>query len=112
MKPKNLKEAKDLADRYDSLTLEDLSYYKLQELTGFGFFNTCTLCKPLRDCSFHPDCSGCIYAIESDRYGCLDNETYQNVSYFATYESNPQKLLKAVKARARYIRRIIKKHEQ
>ncbi len=96
MKAKNIKEAKELVDRYESITLEEIkNNFDPEELTGFGNAFSCILCLAVKKCKY------CIYVS-----GCVDGKnekSYDRIYYAYT----PTKLRNAFRARAKHIRKII-----
>lgn len=109
-KPKNIKEAKELVLRYESISLEGIKesghfrvggtlYTTALKLTGFGSTIKCALCV-----SIDHECGDCIY---SDHYGCLNGKNRK--TYKRIEEANtPLKLKNAFRARAKYIRNRLK----
>lgn len=107
MKPKNIKEAQELAERYETITLDEIKEewgegWVAENLTGFGDVSTCALCLPIDD-----DCDVCIY----DGY-CMcgqgpNEETYDRIDQAKT----PTKLKNAFRARAKHIRGVLKQWE-
>lgn len=125
---KNLKKAEKLVKTYRSITLSQLTKkwdeiqklidYRpivgediLMEITGFGRCDRCILCKK----SIVNDyCFGCIYTeFEIYQIGGLhkpcntgvNEKTYRDISD----ASAPEKLLKAIRARATHINKLIRK---
>jgi hypothetical protein len=111
----NLKEFKELILRYESITVEEIENhvsdgFVINSITGFGTHNSCTLCKPIK-----VNCYKCVYckAFDSEvmddkllNYCCRgDAES----TYDAIIEAEkPQELKVAFKARANYMRSILK----
>ena len=119
-KPKNIKEARELADKYDSITLEQIKavgqdYLRAGfrfgkdlagPLTGFGCLSTCTLCIAVGKKFYSGSCDTCIY-FDGRSLPCLDRsskKTYQRIWFAPT----PTKLRNAFRARAKYIRERLK----
>jgi len=112
MKPKNIKEARELVKRYETITLEEIKnmYCDANDLTGFGSIETCTLC-----IKADYDCSDCIYH-KIDKFGfgdtvrCYDDDnakTYDRIDEADT----PVKLRNAFRARAKHIKSILEKFD-
>lgn len=116
LKMKNLKEFKELIEKYKSITLEQVkelfvidgiwpnAFDVANSLTGFGSTHTCSLCKviteePLAD-NF-PKCNECVWsANESNHYNCCTNhETYQAIDNAESSEE----LFEAFQERAKYM---------
>lgn len=108
---KNLKEFKELIERYASITLEEIenadayiSLNKANLLTGFGNYKTCRLC-----ISVNRRCSDCCWCHVTG-YICNDDdnkETFEDISDAITNEA----LLSAFKARAKYMREVLERWE-
>ncbi len=98
MKAKNLKEARALVDRYETITLEEIKgNFNPGALTGFGNSRTCTLC----DISGFDPCEYCIYKSHCKK-------GIHQKTYYRIFNANtPLKLLNAFRARAEHIRKII-----
>ena len=116
---KNLKEFKELIERYETITLEEIKtewkkqkglhrdniyigYSAIVSLTGFGSQSTCTLCQATKTDFVH--CNDCVYG---KSFGCLndDNEkSYDNVENART----PKGLLTAFRNRAEHLRKTYK----
>ncbi len=105
---KNLPEFKTLIERYKTITLKEIekvfekygdSDMAKQELTGFGFSSTCSLCAPIED-KYATNCGGCIYG----GFNKCVNDTYDVIAN-ATY---PAELLAAYRARAAYMETLLK----
>ena len=104
---KNLKEFKELIERYESITLEEIEEVwgdnscgesVAQELTGFSGVKTCTLCKSVRS-----NCSECVYKERGWCYKSVNKETYYAISDAST----PTELLEAFRNRAKHMRTLI-----
>lgn len=89
---KNEKEAAELADRYDSITEN--------QLTGSASSITCTLCKAVDSCR---NCIHNKHAVQAESFACTDQKTYNDI-HNANKVSD---LLKAYKARAKFIRSML-----
>jgi len=111
-KPKNIKAAKELIEKYRSITLKELKEAGSLEdfdgeiiagrITGFGFSDECLLCKALNKAG--TSCSGCIYV---EGFACFrdgNKKTYDAIKYANT----PRKLQNAFRKRADHIEKIIK----
>jgi hypothetical protein len=112
-KPSNLKEAIALAERYETITLEEIMknkkpFYtrgeatKANDLTGFSFFSTCTLCLAV-----NRDCYQCIYGSTS---GCIYNSNYSDTYHAIKDATRSKALLKAYRDRAVVLRELIAKY--
>ncbi len=117
-KPDNLKEAIALAERYETITLEEIKACKApfqsykgfdsvsaraRKLTGFGGPTTCTLCIAVDD-----NCHRCIYPSSALVMDCLTkhNKTYQAIDNACCSRD----LLRAYRKRAVVLRKLIKKY--
>lgn len=103
MKLSNIKQAKELIDTYNmisvkSLPKEIIRHKTIYSITGFGHTKKCTLCKAIRF-----DCTRCIYKISMGCTRYNNKNTYDRIRYADT----PLKLVRAVRARARLIQSII-----
>jgi hypothetical protein len=117
-KPINIKALRELIERYDSLSPNEVNdkwnnitrrlpedqygshaCIVANELTGFGKGNTCTLCMAAENI-----CELCVF---EELFGCVNKapKTYKAISN----AKNPEQLLKAFKNRARYLRMKFKK---
>jgi len=118
--PKNIKAAKKLIEKYREITIEDMNLnipvkYLANTLTGFGSYQTCTLCtNTLPWNTLTPSnlkrqiaCDLCIYYVNENHRPavmyCTDHITYQNIVNART----KKQLLKAFKERADYIEKIL-----
>jgi len=136
MEKSNLKEFKELILKYESITIEKIensdSYQNsmdpkngieewfseevMQELTGFGTLATCTLCaaidlKTYKIPAFKLDCSNCTWVKEIG-YKCyigMNQKTYDN--FEGGNIDSEEGLIKACKARAKYMREVINWYE-
>ncbi len=105
---KNIKEAKELVDRYESITLEEIKECGTnpEELTGFGDASTCTLCDGAgfknNACA---DCNECFYVVftNSECNSFVNAKTYNRILEAYT----PLQLRNAYRSRAKHIRKII-----
>ena len=109
-KIKNLKEFRELRKRYETITLKEIenvfeiyqSGWASKILTGFGYVDTCTLCKN----AIQHKCEGCIYKVITGK--CCSRgmqfETYMKIRRANT----PKELFDAYKARAKYMETLIK----
>jgi len=113
----NLKEFKALIDKYESMTAEDFTAEEertltkdsfersliLKEKTGYGSFDTCTLCEAVEG-----DCSVCMHS----KGAPLSAEPYcEGNNYNLIHEARSlPALLAAYKARAAYMREILTKY--
>jgi len=110
MKAKNIKEAKELVDRYESITLEEIEgdgrgYLNVEILTGFGSTDSCTLCQAVSHKSCIPNCGECFYEIITATL-CdqgVNAESFDGICGADT----PIKLRNAFRARAKHIRKLI-----
>jgi len=112
MKPKNLEEFKALKKRYETITLEEIKEViskpdrqnAANELTGFGCYDTCTLC--VKDGRI-VNCKECVYRTTTGD-NCNDGinaKTYNRI----LFADNPLKLLNAYRARAKHMQTILNK---
>ena len=110
MKAKNLKEAKELIKRYETITLEEIKKAFLPEiahhpamfLTGCGSASKCIMCKGF-------SCNECIYYVYTVNscFRGINEKTYNRIKIANT----PRKLLNAYRARAKHIKEILKKQQ-
>jgi len=114
MKTRNIKQFKELILRYESIELAEIveSEGDPEKLTGFGRKDQCTLCTALKGFpgdSHNDMCEACIWHRIVPRYlACRSDKnakTYSNIGNAFT----SQMLLKAFKARAKYMRSVLKK---
>lgn len=114
---KNLKEFKELIERYETITLEEIQYgfeiYKLgnlvgAKLTGYGTLITCTLCQALKEYNdkyVGPSsvCKYCVYGPE--KFNCLNRDptSYYDIYYAKT----PEQFLEACRNRASFMRTLL-----
>jgi len=118
---KNLKEFKELIERYETVTIEEIReqwkitkkdetrigsvpHYTAQKLTGFGGSITCTLCLAIEQ-----KCEQCVLSINStdDSYHCLNfhhRPTYDGINF----SKSPAGLLTALRNRAKHYREFYK----
>lgn len=120
MKKKNLNEFKELIDRYESITIDDIEEVEkglnviiceygwavANKITGFGGGETCSLCK-----ATDQDCDNCVWSHGVGSDDCTESYTipdvgisYDNISK----ATGAKKLLKAFKFRARVMRNFLK----
>jgi hypothetical protein len=103
----NLNEFKALIKRYKTITLDEIEehYCNPKELTGFGAFYSCTLCQAVSRVTelygMMPNCRRCIYSGDT---GCTRHKTYQAIAE----ARDPEELLAAYRARAKYMEGLIK----
>jgi hypothetical protein len=103
----NLTEFKALIKRYKTITLEEIEDMNCDanELTGFGKTYTCTLCqavpKKMNRFGLEPNCRRCVYPGDT---GCTRHKTYQAIAE----ARDPEELLAAYRARAKYMEGLIK----
>lgn len=121
---KNLKEFKELIERYESITIEEIEetgkfvsdypFVKHQstinKLTGFGKSTTCVLCNAI----IHNHCDGCVYLNGSNINFMLKCTQFQFKKSFDNIRnaSNAEELLSAIKERAIVMREHLKTIEQ
>ena len=119
-KIKNIKAAKALVKKYNSITVEDILSFELTDepfertdepfrgripmgkLTGFGNTHTCTLCQTVNNI-----CDNCIY-VNMTGEPCdtgTNRLTYAPISW----AMNPTKLIEAIHNRAKYIESLLTK---
>ena len=111
----NLKEFKELIERYESITIDEIreewriikrdeflrytsAHYTAQKLTGFGSCYTCTLC-----IAVNQECYQCVYGKEVVLLGCLSTEnrpSYDNIDRAKT----PKQLLRGFRIRAQHLK--------
>ena len=129
---KHLNAVRKLIKRYNSISLEEIkeqwpSIRRTQfgdypndffhgkavahSLTGFGSSADCTLC-----ISVHQDCNSCIHnmnyaPIYNPHAGCVDNATSCHTMYAIEDAKNANQLLKAFKARANYLQKILDEYQ-
>uniref|UniRef100_A0A6M3KXS5 Uncharacterized protein n=1 Tax=viral metagenome TaxID=1070528 RepID=A0A6M3KXS5_9ZZZZ len=120
---KNKKAFMKLIKRYESITIEEIrevnkrGYRYLSsedilvaqsvqnELTGFGSYKTCTLCKAIND-----DCKECVYIHCT---GCICSEGANVITFDQIYTAkNAKKLLAAYIERAKHMRMLIDDQKQ
>ena len=132
MRPKNIKEAKELVKHYESIT-EDLIIEKMKGkefnakevaniLTGFGDYKTCILCKAVPTHIYNAftsrkECENCLYY---EFGGCVGlfmegAEKHPKIAkkLEITFENicdakNPQELINAFRERAKLLRELLK----
>ena len=123
----NIKEFKELIERYESITLEEIEKAKIEvadeddprdfadliahKLTGYGSAMTCTLCLS----SELQGCNGCYYTITKAKhcggYQGLSAADEQREAFRTSYAigkaSTSEELLKAFKERAAFMRKLM-----
>ena len=119
-----IKAAKELIDKYQSITLEQLKSlwekesndypdftidggWILSLITGFGDISECILCKHANKI-----CEHCIHSYNPNwedkrKYPCLE-ETYDKIEE----SKNPDSLYKAIQERIKYLEKLISYAEQ
>lgn len=110
----NLKEAKELLERYKSITMEQLEEaYKenpyvngekiMRNITGFGKTSSCILCLAVNEV-----CGKCIYSFRYSGYypPCIDN-IYDEIHY----AKNAKDLFAAIQKRISYLTNVIQYYE-
>ena len=121
----NLKEFKELAARYLSITIDEIKANRvnfndgwidagltMRKLTGFGTKTNCTLCKAVGDIIGkngieRVDCDSCAW-IEFTQRMCangINRESYNNIE-FAESENE---LLEAIQVRGEYMTELIER---
>ena len=101
----NLKEFKDLIEKYQSITLDEAKGAWLIDgkitaeiITGFGGRDTCTLCIAVE--------GYCKYCIYRDFIGCVKGDNSSSCD--AIYEArDPEELIIAFKSRAAHMKTLI-----
>lgn len=128
-KNKNLKEFKELIERYSSITIEEiqkvadeycLSPYSVgflgssiaSRLTGYGSTRRCTLCKSIGVwnllCADAPIiCDECTWQSTEENLHCMRDKNYYTYNDIKNSD-NPQELLEAFQARAAYMTMYLK----
>jgi hypothetical protein len=108
---KNLKEFKELIERYESITLKEIEdcegLYNSDNtlntvanmLTGFGSETTCSLCLRVNSCR------ECVY---KKQFGCIYNYGLSMASDAIDSAKNPEQLLIAFRNRAKAMRKFAK----
>lgn len=128
----NVEETLKLVERYRSITGKEIresipkswlketvfeveSYRVLNKITGFGFRDTCSLCKTCYDEENHfLDCNKCIHSTNihkdntENRIFCVDHYTYRAIEKVKTITG----LLTAIKNRANYLEKLVNKYEK
>ena len=115
----NRAEFEALIERYESITIEDIENegefcyrFTIMEITGFGSRLSCSLCQPTTTKPREFNCDLCIWSSVEDSHSqkdiyCSFHETYKNIAF----ADAPQGLLRAVKARAKYMREVLNKFD-
>lgn len=129
----NIEEAKELLRKYRSITLEEINkvYDKpefehgsevLHEITGFGTFHTCMLCKKLKNIDI-PKCSACVwrslstdenddlYCLKSYPSGIMKEDPVRQTYNGILNSEYPEELLDLVELRADLLEEAIKASE-
>jgi len=123
MEPENIQAFKDLIERYENISLEEIEkeWKSLNawrgcidtgeeiayELTGFGSQTTCTLCRAVKEY-----CTKCVYfrkRREDFMFCCntgRNEKTYNAISNAET----PEELLKAFRQRAKHMKKAYSKY--
>ena len=122
MKPKNIKEAKELIERYESVTLEEIKeeskktrwWLIARKLTGFGEAQTCTLCIAVRypqDGGCGSRCPMCVHGYTNMMFGvsCINGPGEKTANRIDGAET-PTTLRNAFRARAKYLREVLARH--
>jgi hypothetical protein len=116
MKNQNLEEFKELINRYETITIEEINeafeipllpnVSKIPDikikLTGFGTTFSCSLCAPINE-----NCGQCVY---KESYGCLKGrfeKSYNEIEQAETSED----LFDAYRNRAKVLRNYLKEIE-
>lgn len=110
----NIEAAKRLAEKYASITLEELedSWFDfatglsiMHEITGFGDEADCCLCQEAELLNIgYNKCNHCIYCDGYNTLQCVNSSSYKAISKATC----PEDLLKALKDRSEYITGLIK----
>lgn len=119
---KNLKEFKELIERYESITIEEieatgdfviddafirglLKQSTINKLTGFGTKKSCKLCSAIEN----DFCEGCVYDIGKNNLGvsCTIDQFEESFNLIRDAE-NAEELLLAIKKRAIVMREHLK----
>ena len=116
---KNIKEFKELIERYESITLEEIeatgpfvcdqfylvnNYSTINNLIGFGRSATCMLCNALLD----KFCFGCVYCHNNQKVMMCARYPFNRSFDKIRDASNAEELLLAVKERAKVMREYLK----
>ncbi len=104
---KNINEFRLLIKRYETLTLEEAKEAFLsdnieeaiKDLTGYGYFNSCSLCNTLRE-YVTPDCCKCVYG---SRYACISGIFEESYNAIGDAET-PEEYITAIRNRAKVMR--------
>jgi len=132
MRPRNIEEAKQLVQRYESITVEEIKEVAgkrkfngrkiANELTGFGDYKICILCKAVPTHIYNAftsrkECENCLYY---EFGGCVGlfmegAEKHPKIAkkLEITFENicdakNPQELINAFRERAKLLRELLK----
>lgn len=107
----NLKEFKELANRYNSITIDEIEQAQTRsvfkgldiavKITGMGSRKNCTLCAPI-----NIECHRCTWVTMSGSdcisFG-INSKTYEDI----VYSKNPTELIEAFKNRAKLMQKIL-----
>ena len=132
----NLKEFKQCILNYEAITISDIqntesysvdmnppnevwsSEAVMEELTGFGKIDTCSLCEKLginESAKFDPsevDCKYCTW-MEKTSHQCGSGSNYDTYHNFTELEIDSEEaLVEACKTRAEYMRDVIDWHDE
>ena len=123
MEPENIKAFKDLIERYENISLEEIEkeWKSLNawrgcidtgediapELTGFGSQTTCTLCRAVHEC-----CTKCVYFRKRREDFMFCCNTGRNAKTYNAIENaeTPEELLKAFRKRAEHMKKAYSKY--
>lgn len=109
---KNLKEFKELIQRYETISFEEIenafSFNYPEDvkkyLTGFGSSETCILCTKFKFDYAHKFCTNCVYGNILNCLHGIMKESFNLIYNAAT----PKKLFKAYWIRAKAMREFLK----
>lgn len=110
MKAQNIEELKILVERYEAITLEEVteewnesditakyrSHDVARLLTGFGATGSCTLCVAVKGI-----CRCCVYG---DDYGCFDDKNVKTYNMIDNAET-AEELWNGYRKRAKHLRK-------
>ena len=120
---KNLEEFRKLIKRYESITLKEIKKAavslavifsgwfgksKAKALTGFGSGETCTLCIAVEEYR-KERCKECCW-FHLTKHKCNEGDNWKTYSKICNADDE-KKLLKAFKARAKYMRKVLERWE-
>lgn len=124
----NIEAFKNLIEKYESISLvnikegwdefsseESAAYYTLQNLTGFGSCNTCSLCEAVgttiggRDWKTTCNCQNCMYYLVNPNGECPPcvDDTYEAIDS----AGSPEELYDAIQNRIKYMKQIVEIYE-